>query len=306
MYPKQISFRKLEAFALLIEKENFSEVAALLGCTQPAVSQLIKGLEDDFDLPLFDRYSSFIRPTPAGSFVYQKAKAILKQLEELEDDIQVFYKTLTGNIVIGASTIPGSYLVPKYVNQFRQLFPNVNVSVDISDSEKTIAKIMNNQVDVGIIGSKPTSDKIISIEVGSDTIVFITPNGHPLSYVDSLNGDMLRGYSFVLREKGSGTRKAMEEYLMKYDVQMSRLRSVVHLGSTEAVIASVETGMGISCVSMLAATPATKSGRIQIVEKLEPFKRSFYLATLVKNKNQPIIKELLAIFSIKAQNQIEI
>lgn len=307
MFPRQMNFRKLEAFVLLVENKSFSEVAAQLGCTQPAISQQIKSLEDDFDLTLFDRYSTLIRPTPAGHLLYQKAKTILKQWEELEGELQVFHKTLTGNLVIGASTIPGTYLVPQYVAEYHRLFPNVNVSVDISDSEKIIAKIINNQVDIGIIGIKPSSSKIISMEVASDTLVFITPNEHPLSHSNCLNSNILRSYNFVLREEGSGTRKVMEEYLTKYDIQMSGLHSVVHVGSTEALIASVEAGMGISCVSKLAAVSAAKNGRIQIAENFEPFKRNFYLSTLAKNINHPIIKELFAIFSAKeTQDEIRI
>lgn len=294
-----MNFRKLEAFVLLIEKKSFSDVAAQLGCTQPAISQLIKSLEADFNLALFDRYSSVIRTTPAGHLVYQKAKSILKQWEELEGEIRVFHKTLTGNLVIGASTIPGTYLVPKYVGEFHRLFPNVNVSVEIGDSKKTIEKVINNQVDIGLVGINPCSNKIVSTEVASDTLVFVTPNNHPLTNLSSISGNILRNYNFVLREEGSGTRKVMEEYLTIYGVQISDLHSVVHVGSTEALIASVEAGVGISCVSKLAAIPAANSGRIQIAEKLEPFKRSFYLSTLDKNINNPIIKEFSAMFSAK-------
>ncbi|PWW20235.1 DNA-binding transcriptional LysR family regulator [Cytobacillus oceanisediminis] len=300
MYPKySMNFRKLEAFVLLIEKKSFSEVAAQLGCTQPAISQLIKSLEADLNLSLYDRYSSIIRTTPAGHFVYQKAKSILKQWEELEGEIQSFHNTLTGNLVIGASTIPGTYLIPQYVREFHRLFPNVSVSVEISDSKKIIDKIINNQVDIGLVGINPSSNKIMTLEVASDTLVFITPNNHPLSNSNSLNSDTLRNYNFVLREEGSGTRKVMEDYLTIYGIQMSDLQSVVHVGSTEALIASVEAGVGISCVSKLAAIPAATSGRIQIAEGLEPFKRSFYLSTLSKNTNLPIIKEFTAIYTAK-------
>ncbi|RJS50073.1 selenium metabolism-associated LysR family transcriptional regulator [Bacillus sp. PK3_68] len=294
-----MNLRKLEVFVLLIEKKSFSEVAAQLGCTQPAVSQQIKSLESDFNLPLYDRYSSVIRTTPAGHFVYQKAKNILKQWRELEDGVKKFYQTLTGNLVIGASTIPGTYLIPQCIHEFNRLFPNVKVTVDISDSEKTIAKVINNQVDIGIVGIKPDSNKITSTVIASDSLVFITPNKHPLSNYDNLSSDILKNCNFVLREEGSGTRKVMEEYLNKYGIQMLDLHSVVNVGSTEALIASVEAGVGISCVSELAALPAAKSGRIQIAEKLEPFKRNFYLATLTNKTNEPIIKEFSSIFSAK-------
>ncbi|MGM0900397.1 MAG: selenium metabolism-associated LysR family transcriptional regulator [Bacillota bacterium] len=308
MHPRySMNFRKLEAFVLLIEKKSFSDVAAQLGCTQPAISQLIKSLEGDLNLALYDRYSSIIRTTPAGHFVYQKAKSILKQWEELEDGIQVFHNTLTGNLVIGASTIPGTYLVPQYVGEFHRLFPNVNVTVEISDSKKIIDKIINNQVDIGLVGIKPCSNKMVCTEVASDTLVFITPNNHPLSNSNSLSGYNLRHYNFVLREEGSGTRKVMEDYLKIFGIQMSDLHSVIHVGSTEALIAYVEAGVGISCVSMLAAIPAAKSGRIQIAEKIEPFKRSFYLSTLAKNTNLPIIKEFSAIYTAKEiQDEIQI
>ncbi|MFC0270449.1 selenium metabolism-associated LysR family transcriptional regulator [Metabacillus herbersteinensis] len=294
-----MNLRKLEAFALLIEKKSFSEVAAQLGCSQPAISLQIKSLEDDFNITLLDRKSSIIRPTPAGHFVYQKAKNILKQWKELENEVQVYHETLTGNLRIGASTIPGTYLFPQWISEFHRLYPKVNVSIEISDSEKILEKLLNDQVDVVIIGVKPNSNKIISTEVASDSLVLITPNEHPLTNSNRLDVHTLREYNFVLREEGSGTRKVMEEYLTQYGIKISDLRSVVHVGSPEALIAYVEEGMGISCVSKLAAIPANKAGRIQIIEEFEYVQRAFYLSTLVKNLNNPIIKEFSSNLSSK-------
>jgi DNA-binding transcriptional LysR family regulator len=296
-----MNLRKLEAFILVIEKKSFSEAAAYLKCSQPAISQQIKSLEDDLNISLLDRSSPIIQPTPAGNFVYQMAKEIISKWNEMENGIRTFHETLTGTLIIGASTIPGTYLVPQWISEFRRLYPKIEVTVEISDSEKILTKLLNHQIDVGIIGLKPNSKKIKVRAVASDSLVLIAPNNHPL--VTSNNNDFkaLQEYDFVLREEGSGTRKVMEEYLSQYGLKMTELNSVVCVGSTEALIASVEEGIGISCVSKLAATPASKTGRIQILEGYKPFHRNFYFSTLIEKENHPIIKKFSEILPKKVR-----
>jgi DNA-binding transcriptional LysR family regulator len=118
---------------------------------------------------------------------------------------------------------------------------------------------------------------------------------------DSQNNefDQIKQYDFVLREEGSGTRKEMEEYLRIHGVEMSELKTVISIGSTEAVIAAVEAGLGISFISKLAAFPAAKANRVQLLDIFEPFQRSFYFTILKESETRPIIKEFMEINQLK-------
>lgn len=285
-----MNIRKLKTFVLLIEHKSFSIVAAHLNCSQPAVSRQIKSLENDLNTALLDRNSAHVRPTPAGQFVYGKAKAIIEQWESLQTELQGYHDTLTGNLVIGTSTIPGTYLIPQWVRRFQLQYPKVAVSVEISASEKVLEKLKTEHIDIGIVGSKPQTNDMQFVPVATDSLVFITPADHPLNTLSNDAWSSLTKYDFVLREEGSGTRKMMEDFLSGHGIRLSDLRIVLQVGSTEALISAVEAGIGVSCVSDLAAVPAMKAGRIKIIDGLSSIKRTFYLTMLQKKRNYPIIK----------------
>lgn len=286
-----MNLTKLEAFILVVEKKSFSEAAAALKSSQPTTSLKIKSLEEELGLELLERSTAGMQPTAAGQLVYHAAKEITQRWRLLEDDLHGFQETLTGTLTIGASTIPGTYLVPAWVKTFQSLYPKVDVTIEIGDSKKILDKLLDHQIDVGIIGLKQDYAKLKFKPIASDSLVLITPTGHPVVHSDDADFNQIKQYDFVLREKGSGTRKVMEDYLSIHDCTLSDLHSVVSIGSTEAVIAAVEAGLGISFISKLAALPAAKAGRIQIVEKFAPFLRNFYFTSLTDTENRPIIKE---------------
>lgn len=286
-----MNLTKLEAFILVIEKKSFSEAAIALKSSQPATSLKIKSLEEELGLDLLDRGSSGIQPTAAGKLVYQASKEMVQRWRKLEDDLRVFENTLTGTLTIGASTIPGTYLVPSWVKKFRSLYPNVAVTIEISDSKETLKKLQNQLVDVSITGLPSDSKDLSYKQVSYDALVLIAPYHHPLGLSNEPTFEQIKQFDFVIREEGSGTRKVMEDYLSIHSHSLADLNSVVSIGSTEAVIAAVEAGLGISFVSKLAALPAAKASRIQIIEKFEPFQRNFYFTTLTDVKDRPIIKE---------------
>jgi DNA-binding transcriptional LysR family regulator len=286
-----MNLNKLEAFIFVVEKGSFSEAAAALNSSQPAVSLKIKSLEEDIGLTLLDRGMSGIQPTIAGNLVYQAAIELTHRWRKLEDDLLGFQGTLTGHLKIGASTIPGTYLVPGLVRAFRDQFPKVEVSIEINDSQDTLKKLQNQQVDVAIVGMNPASTKLSSHLFTYDSLVLITPTHHPLVDKSEPDFNQLQHHEFVVRENGSGTRKRMEEFLAGHGLEVSDLKIGLSIGSTEGVIAAVEAGLGISFISKLAALPAVKANRVQMVENIDPIQRSFYFTTLKDAENRPIIKE---------------
>lgn len=290
-----MNLKKLEAFMMVVEKNSFSDAAIALKSSQPAVSQKVKSLEDELGFELFDRTFSGIRLTPAGMLVYQAAGDLIKRWRRLEDELNEFQGVLTGTLTIGASTIPGTYLLPRWVSMFRKQFPKVDVQIVVGDSKKIIDQLLDHHIDTAIIGMELDSGKVSYKPIASDSLVLVAPNGYELG--ENSDFAALRHYDFVLREEGSGTRKMMEEYLAVNGMEISELKAAVTMGSTESVIAAVEAGLGISFVSKLAALPAANAGRIQLIEQLPPYERTFYLATHIDTANRPIIKEFSALLS---------
>ncbi|MGG5253167.1 selenium metabolism-associated LysR family transcriptional regulator [Neobacillus sp. SM06] len=285
-----MNLKKLEAFMFVVEKKSFSEAAFSLKSSQPALSLKIKSLEDDLGVNLLERGLAGVQPTAAGKIVYQAAKDIMKRWITLEDELHSLQDVLSGTLTVGASTIPGTYLLPPLLKEFRHKFPKVEVVVVIDDSKKMIEKLLDRQIDIAIVGLKQESSKIKFKQVASDSLVLITPIGHPLVQSKDLNFNEIQRFDFVVREEGSGTRKVMEEFLIQQGYALHDIKAAVSIGSTDAVIAAVEAGLGISFISKLAAATATKANRIEIIEPVIPFSRNFYFAALPEEENRPIIK----------------
>ena len=294
-----MNLKKLEAFILVVEKNSFSEAAGVLKSSQPSVSLKVKSLEDELGFELLDRGASGIRPTPAGMLVYTAAKDIANRWRTLEGELGEFQGTLTGTLTIGASTIPGTYLLPCWVKKFRSLFPKVDVKIEIGDSKKILEKLQNHQVDAAIIGMKVESRLLKSKPVALDSLVLVTPFEHPLVQTASPDFSQIQQYDFVLREEGSGTRKMMEHSLAEKGLSFEDLTVAVSIGSTESVIAAVEAGLGISFISRLAAMPAQKAGRIKIVDTFKPYEREFCLVTQMDAENYPMIRQFSEIVDEK-------
>ncbi|WP_226085804.1 selenium metabolism-associated LysR family transcriptional regulator [Mesobacillus sp. S13] len=286
-----MNLKKLEAFIMVVEKNSFSEAAAVLKSSQPSVSLKVKSLEDELGFELLDRGLSGIRPTSAGMVVYTAAKDIANRWRTLEGELGEFHGTLTGTLTIGASTIPGTYLLPDWIKKFRRLFPKVDVKIEIGDSKKILEKLQNHQIDAAIIGMKVESRLLRSKPVALDSLVLVTPVDHPLVQEASADFSQIQQYDFVLREEGSGTRKMMEHFLAEKGLSFEDLTVAVSIGSTESLIAAVEAGLGISFISRLAAMPAQKAGRIMIVDTFEPYEREFCLVTHSDAENRPIIRQ---------------
>lgn len=287
-----MNLNKLEAFILVVERKSFSEAALALKSSQPAVSLKIKSLEEELGMELIDRSMAILQPTPAGMSVYKAAKEISQRWKVLGDELSSYNGTLTGTLTLGASTIPGTYLLPQRIKKFRELHPKVDIKIEIGDSKAILDKLLNHQIDAGIVGLHQENNKIQFRQFASDSLVLIAPAGHPLADSSFPDFNEIKKYDFVLREEGSGTKKEMEEFLAQQGYSLTDLKSAVSIESTEAIIAAVEAGLGISFVSKLAASPAVRKQQIKIIDSVPPFQRNFYFTTLKEAENRPIIQEL--------------
>lgn len=281
-----MNLKRIRTFMMVVEHKNFSVVADLLDISQPAVSKQIKTLEEDLGVVLLHRDS--VEPTEAGRLVYKKGKELLAAWQQLADECHSMQGELTGILRIGTSTIPGSYLMPPILREFRQRYPRIEVRLSVHDSEEVMGLLRDNRLDVGIVGMRPNSELLDGHVVARDKMLLIGP-------VDSENidgfGDV-KGKPFIFREEGSGTWQAAKEGLKKWGGSVEELNSVAEVDSTEAVISMVEAGLGFSIVSDLAAKPATRYGRIKVLAEL-PGERQFYLTYLNSKRQNPAIVALV-------------
>lgn len=278
-----MNLNQLQAFVMVTEKKSFSSAARALGLSQPAVTLQIRSLEDYLGVALFDRTKKKIELTLEGKLFYPTASEILSRLEKTQLEIDELSETLRGKLEVGGSTIPGQYILPKVLGMFKKAHPDVTLSLEIGDSRVVTEKVLAREIDVGVVGTYVENKQLEVSKLTEDELVLIAPAGHQWAGKRKKVASLSQ-VSFIFREEGSGTRKAIEDFLSRRRVPLENLNISLELGSSEAVVSAVEAGLGLAIISRWAADKALRLKKLQLV-KLEglPLKRQFYL---ISNKQQ--------------------
>jgi DNA-binding transcriptional LysR family regulator len=295
----------LETFIQVVEQGSISEGAKELNLTQPAVSKQIKNLEQYYGVLLLERSNRESKPTEAGKFIYHRAKEVLSKINNLKEEMTIFRTELRGRVRMGASSIPGEYVLPREIALFHRTYPYVQLSLEIGDSEGIIQGLKRDKYDFAVVGSVIDSGEFTFQPYTYDSIVPIARSGHPLQELKRISPQGLIGETIVWREEGSGTRLVVEEKLERLKLLPGDLVDLVQLGSTEAVVNAVEAGIGISFVSKRAAQKGIEAGRLTILNfQGFPLERKLYLVTIT-NKYLSEAAQKMIDFLLQKEKSLE-
>ncbi|MGE5508293.1 MAG: selenium metabolism-associated LysR family transcriptional regulator [Chitinophagales bacterium] len=253
------NFRQLEAFVAVVEKRNFTRAAKALFISQPAVSFQIRALEESLGAQLLERQGRQIRLTPAGEVVFQEAKNILAAQERMHEALASLNSLDTGRVVVGASTIPGEYVLPRLAGEFKNRYPGIQIALRIGESTRVAEWLLDRTVDLGVVGVQVNNPQLKFTRIFSDELVAVMPAGHPLAAQAEITLEQLLAEPFVLRGAGSGTRQVFEHHLFEAGYSPDRLKAVMELDTTRAVLSAVEAGVGVSIVSEWAVSELGRS-----------------------------------------------
>jgi DNA-binding transcriptional LysR family regulator len=284
-----VDLRQLEIFVKVAERGSFSKAAEALFLTQPTVSEHVRALEDELGLRLLDRLGRGATLTRAGQLLSSYATRMLALSREARQAMDSFQGRLSGELIIGGSTIPGEYVLPAFVGRFKDKYPDISITLLIGDSQAVINWVADGRAELGIAGARIAHRGVDYKELMPDEVVVIVPAAHPWHGRRQITVDELRGEPLLLRERGSGTRAALETALGDAGLDLDSFRVVGEMGSTQAIKQAVKAGVGISLVSRRAVEEECKSGLIWCV-RLKDFTvtRSFYLATHKERSRSPI------------------
>ncbi len=290
-----MNLKRLEIFCKVKELKSFSKAAKVLYLSQPTLSMHIKLLEESFELKLFDRLGREVVATKAGEVLYEYAKKILSLVDETKKALEVFKERLCGELNIGASTIPGEYILPSILPKFKEKFPNVSLNLRIGDTKGIISDVLENRVELGVVGAKLENPKLEYYSFSKDKMVLISSPDVDLARKKRIDLDELKDIPFVLREEGSGTRIMVEKILKKAGLDLSMLKVVSVLGSTRSVIEAVKSGIGFSIVSERAVREEISHGTLKVIEidELELL-RDFYIVLRRGKERSPTLDAFLS------------
>lgn len=286
---RMFSYKQLLAFVTVVETGGFTIAAKTLYMTQPAISWQIKSLEEDVGFRLIERGERSVCLTEAGKLFFRNARKILNQYDSLQNDILQYRNLEKGHLKTGASTIPGEYLLPEFIGAFKTRFPGVNLSMEIADSAAILEKLADEEIAIGIVGSRPYDPNLEAEPFSDDRLHLVAHPDHPLCKQKGVKLKDVIGSPLVLREEGSGTRTELLSALKKNGISKDRLNVQMELGSTRASITAVESGLGLSWISEVAFRDAEQLGKVRRIQ-LEDFDvtRTFYVVHVRNRTLSPL------------------
>lgn len=289
-----MEMRRLRVFCKVVELKSFTKAGESLRLSQPTVSEHVRALEESLSERLVDRLGREALPTPAGRILYQYARNILQMNDEAEQALEQFRGHLAGRLVLGASTIPGTYLLPRLIGTFKALHPAIQITLKISDTIDVAGQVIEGGLEAGIVGSSWNDRRLLSEEIFSDELILVVPPEHRWAGLNSIKPGGLVGESFILRESGSGTRMAMNRILEEHDFDSSRLTCIAEMGSTEAVRQGIKARIGVSILSREAVAEDIEMGTlVHVPIKDVRFIRPLYLIQRKNRQMSPVCAAFL-------------
>lgn len=257
------SIKQIRSFITVADYKSFTHAAEAMFMTQPAVSSQIKTLEETFGLSLIERNDKRVQLTEAGKLFYREAKEILAVYDRAVESMDEFKGLKKGRLSLGASTIPGEYLMPRFIGEFRKLYPGITVSLMVADTGQVIDLLYERKIDLGVVGAKTESNHVDFIPFLQDELILLA--GIDNTIPEAISCQELLSLEMVSREAGSGTRSVVKDCLAVKGIKESDLNIVMELGSTQSLITGVAGNLGLGFVSKWAAEAALKAGVVKQV-----------------------------------------
>ena len=254
--------RQLAAFCAVVERRSFSQAAARLGVTQPAVSLQVRGLEKRLGTQLLDRSGRRVVPTEAGLRLYCGAQRLLQLEEQLLTEVAgQDEQAVAGSLEIGASTGPAAIVVPLLLCEFKQQNTEVKVELAVSDTQTVVSRVADRELELGIVGAARRHRSVAFEPFFTDEVILACPPGHSFAG-RTVKLDELKEGPLVLMQEGAGVRLLIEDELRRKGRRIRELGSGLELGLQESVRSAVQAGFGVTFVSRRAVEPELAAGTI--------------------------------------------
>lgn len=273
-----MDFKQLEVFVAVCKYQSFSKAARELFLTQPTVSSHIQNLEKELDTVLINRNNKNITLTKSGEILYSHAIKILNNCKKAIYDIKEYSAKIEGIIDIACSSIPESYILPKFIKNFTLQYPDVKFSINNYNSQVVISEILDEKISFGLVGYKPNNAQIQYIDLMDDELVLITPKDILLDNDNGyINITKLNNLKFIMRKEGSATRNIIISKLKEYGFNVDNLDIIAHVESNNSILEMVKLGLGASFVSYISVASYLDNNKLNIykIKNLE-LKRKFY------------------------------
>lgn len=285
--PLHDTIHSLFVFHEVAKQKSFSKAAEELFVSQPAVTKHIKGLEEKIGMGLIQRGAGGFRLTEAGEILFKSTKKISNHLREVENQLGRLRKEHHGLLRIGTTESYSRCLMPNLLSGFQALFPYIKIALDVGNSEEIEKSLVVYRNDLALIAITKVSPKFESIPFLKEELVVIVSPSHPLANRRKVSLKALGDYPFIIRARGSTTRKIVMQAFKEFGIWPSML---IEAGSSEFIKQWVSEGKGISIIVDRIAEEEARRGQLIRVPLEEKLFLQVALLYLKSEKTNPVIK----------------
>lgn len=284
-----MDIKQLESFLAITKLKSFSKAAEKLYLTQPTISSHIQALENELGTLLFNRLNKTVTQTRAGEILYEYALTIVNKKESAIFALSEYKGKIEGILEIASSSVPEQYFLVDLICQFSKKYPLVRYTLHKHDTGQVIDKLIQGDIDFGIVGSKKEISNLEYIDILDDEIVLIASNELAKKLGTKVPLTELNQHPFIIRERKSGSRTVIEENLKKHGFNVDSLSVIAEVEDNEALKNFVKNGLGLSFISSRAIRSELKNSELAIID-IDDFeiKRKFYFAYHKKRLLSPL------------------
>jgi DNA-binding transcriptional LysR family regulator len=251
--------RQIRAFCVLARTGSFTQTARELHLTQSGISHSMKALERDVGCRLFDKLGKKVVLTQAGEQLLQHATKILQEMENAREALAHLGRWGRGRLRLGASTTACQHILPAVLREFKESFPEHNITIEPGDSPSIVSSLLRQRIDLALALETENEPQLEFHPLFTDELQFIVGPLHPWAQAHRVDRGEIPKQNYILYNKASITFRIIEQYFRQEEMT---LNTVIELGSMEAIKELVKLGLGISIVSPWIARKEIEEGSV--------------------------------------------
>lgn len=296
------TLHQLKVFETTARHGSFTKAAEELSITQPTVSGQVKQLTQTIGMPLFEHIGRKLYLTEVGEELLATCQEIFEQLDNFEMKLSALQGARRGQLRLGVITTT-KYFVPRILGEFCQDYPDIDVSLQVINHQQLHDRMAENQDDLYILSNLPDDLEVQAQAFLDNPLVVVARTDHPLAHRKNIPLSALQGADFIMREVGSGTRRAVEKLFAEHNVSV-QMR--LELGSNEAIKQAIAGGLGISVLSRHTLITEPSNGELTVLNVEHfPIQRHWYVAHLAGKQLSVIAQAFLEFMVRSSQKTLE-
>ena len=280
-----VTFRQLKVFEAVARNLSYTRAAKELYLSQPAVSMQVKQLEENAGLPLLEQIGKKVFLTEAGHEMRHYARSVANELQEVGEIMERLKGLESGRLEVTVATTANAFAT-RMLSKFNKMYEGSTVSLDVTNRESLLQQLADNEKDIAIMGKPPEYADLVTEPFADNPLVVVAAPDHPLAGIQPIPLYMLQDQTFVVREKGSGTRTAMQRFFEEHNLSIT---SSMEMNENEAIKQAVQAGMGLGVVSIHTIELELETKRLVILDVEDfPIMRHWYLVHRKEKRLSPI------------------